>query len=243
MEKKTILSLVATIYLALVVSAHAGIMEESAVLERAYVPALALTNQPEKPLAAVEEAMRRFTAEWNRFVQNSTANDQKKAALKEAIAQSSASVKEAEGLVTADKRKDAHEALETVRMVFWKARTDMGITYLPDMFTAFHGPMEEFAGVASKSGTDLSTLKAPLNNLSDLWKNVENHPLDVQLFRVSPERAAKYKEQITKQREILVQLMGLIETGNREALAKATGMMKANFAQAYFVFGDFSGLQ
>jgi hypothetical protein len=243
MKKKTVLALAATIYLALVVSVHAGIMEESAVLERSYVPALALTNQPDKPLVAVVEAMRRFTAGWNRFVQNITAIDQKNPALKEAIAQSSASVKEAEGLVTAGKRKDAHEALETVRMVFWKARTDMGITYLPDMFTAFHEPMEEFADIASKSGTDLSTLKVPLNNLSDLWKNVENNPLDVQLFRVSPERAAKYREQITKQREILVQLMGLIETGNREALAKVTGMMKANFAQAFFVFGDFSGLQ
>lgn len=243
MKKKTFLALIAAIYLTLVVSAHAGLMEESAVLERAYVPALALTNQPDRPLVAVKEAMRRLTAEWNKFVQNIATTDQKMPALKEAIAQSSASVKEAEGLVAADKRKDAHEALETVRMVFWKVRADMGITYLPDVFTAFHGPMEEFADIASKSGTDLSTLKVPLNNLSDLWKYVENSPLDVQLFKVSPERAAKYREQIRKQREILVQLMGFIEAGNREAFAKVTGMMKANFAQAYFVFGDFSGLQ
>jgi hypothetical protein len=243
MKRNTFFVLLVTTCLAFSVSAHAGLVEESAALERSYVPALALTNQPDKALPMVEESMRRLTAAWNRFVRGMTANDMEKPALQAAITQSSAKVKEAEGLIAVDKRKDAHEALETLRMVFWKARLDMKISYLPDLFTAFHGPMEEFADLASKPGTDLSGLEGLLDNLSGLWKSVEETALDVQLFRVTPERAAKYVAQVRKEREILTQLKSLIESQNREALVKATGTMKANFAQTYFVFGDFSGLQ
>lgn len=243
MKKKAILIVAGIAVLTVAVSAHAGLVEQSAILDRSYVPALALTNQREKPQAMVEESMRRLVAAWDSFVARVTPSDGGKASLNEAIKRSTASVEEARGLVAADKRKEAHEALETIRMLFWKARVDMGVDYLPDRFTAFHEPMEEFADLASKPGTDPALLRQRLNELSARWKDVEDAGLDVKLFGVSPERAAKYAEQVKKEREILTQLEGLTASASREALGKAATAMKGNFAQAFFVFGDFSGLQ
>jgi hypothetical protein len=47
---------------------------------------------------------------------------------------------------------------------------------------------------------------------------------------------------VKNERQILTQLSGLIDGGNREALVKAAGSLKSNFARLYLLFGDFSGL-
>jgi hypothetical protein len=47
---------------------------------------------------------------------------------------------------------------------------------------------------------------------------------------------------VKKEREILIQLSGLVESGNQEGLAKTAGAMKGNFSQTYLLFGDFTGL-
>jgi len=114
--------------------------------------------------------------------------------------------------------------------------------YLPDRFTAFHEPMEEFADVVVKPGSE-ATKQGLLKELADLWRPIEEARLDAKLFRVSPERAARYAEQVRKEREILTRLKDLIGSGNQADLVKTVTAMKGNFAQAYFVFGDFSGLQ
>ena len=89
---------------------------------------------------------------------------------------------EAEKLAAAGKRKDAHEALEMVRIAFWKARSDMGIDYLLDLLTAFHEPMEAFVDLAEKPGADPAKLKSLLAELSEKWTIVEKAKLDTKLF-------------------------------------------------------------
>jgi len=220
----------------------AGPLEESAALDRAYVPALALTNQPDKPLLKVEESLQRLAVSWPRFVENMKNGDGARL-FSQALILSSDKISEARDLVAAGRRKEAHEALETVRMVFWKARTDAGIDYLPDRFTAFHEPMEQFAENATKYGPEAADLKEKLQQLSRLWKLIEEATLDAELFRVSPERAAKYREQVKKERDIITQIGNILESPEKEAFSKAIASMKGNFAQTYFVFGDFSGLQ
>jgi len=103
--------------------------------------------------------------------------------------------------------------------------------------------MEKFAEEVSKPGSDPQKLKIALNELSSLWSDVEKSGIDAALFKLSPEQAETYAKQVRKEREILNQMEGLIGSGNVEALSKAAVAMKSNFAQTYFVFGDFSGLQ
>lgn len=220
----------------------AGLVEESAILDRAYIPALAFTNFPDKPQSAVEQSVLGFVAAWEHFLRSIPAEDSRKAPLREAIRLSSEKVDEARSLVAANKRKDAHEALETIRTSFARARGALGIDYLPDRFTAFHDPMEKFADLAEKPGTEPVKLKALLAELSALWKAVEERRLDTRLFNVSLDRAKQYEEQVKKEREILTRLEGLIASGKNGGIAAAATALKRNFAQTYFVFGDFSRL-
>lgn len=242
MKSLLVLSVVAVLCLSFVPVARAGVLEDSVLLDRSYVPALALTNQKDKPQALVEESIRRFSAAWEKFTASVLSDERGKTVFESAIEKSSPKVADAARLAAAGKRKDAHEALETVRLTFKKARIDSGITYLPDLFTAFHEPMEEFAESLSARNPDRAELRRQLDHLSKLWTDVEKAGLDNNLFGVGPEKAAKYAGLVGKEREALTQIEGLVASGSQEELTRGAAAMKGYFAQAYFVFGDFSGL-
>lgn len=242
MKQNVLLAIGVAISVALVSVAHAALVEDMVAFDRAYIPGLALSNQPDKPATAVEESMRRLNTGWEKFLQSLSKSDRENAALGKAIAESGARIDEARKLVAAGKRAQAHEALEGVRIAFWKARTAMGIDYLPDRFTAFHEPMEEFVDLAGKPGADAGKLKSFLGELSARWSDVEKAKLDVGLFKFSGEKAGTYANMVKKEREILTQLSGILESGNQESLAKTAGAMKGNFSQTYLLFGDFTGL-
>jgi hypothetical protein len=223
--------------------AHAGIIEDSVRLERSYVPALALTNQPDKPQPKVEESVKRLAAGWKVFTQSvAKLSEKEQSVMGGAIKASSPKIEEALRLAAADKRKEAHNALEFIRMSFMEARKSLGLKFLPDTYTAFHEHMEEFVDLTAKAGYDKKDLLRRLDELSTLWKEVENAGLDTSVFQVNAERAAKYGEQVKKVRSIIAQLGNIIESGNQETLSKTSIALKGNFSQAYFVFGEFTDL-
>ncbi len=245
MRKWNVVMIVAGVMIASTIFAgysSAALIDDMATLDRAYVAALVLSNQPDKPAEAVTASMKRLTESWKKFVDGLSKEDSENAALKSAVAQVGNSVAEAEKLATAGKRRDAHEALEMVRVVFWKARSDMGITYLLDLHTAFHEPMEAFANLAEKPGADPAKLKNLLTELSEKWTDVEKAKLDTKLFGFNEEKITKYNGLVKKEREILTTLSGLVGGKDQEALAKTAGTVKTTFSQTYMVFGDFSGL-
>jgi hypothetical protein len=245
MRKWNVVMIVAGVMIASMIfagSLSAALIDDMAVLDRAYVAALVLSNQPDKPAEAVTASMKRLKESWKKFVDGLSKEDRENAALKSAVTQVSASIAEAEKLAVAGKRKDAHEALEMVRIVFWKTRRDMGISYLLDLHTAFHEPMEAFVSLAEKPGADQAKLKSLLAELSEKWSVVEKAKLDTKLFNLNEEKITKYNGLVKKEREILTSLAALIGGKDQEALAKAAGTVKTTFSQAYTVFGDFSGL-
>lgn len=220
----------------------AALIDDMANLDKAYVAALVLSNQPDKPAAAVTASMKRLTESWKKFVDGLSPADRENKSLKSAVSQISANVAEAEKLAAEGKRKDAHEALEMVRITFWKARSDMGIDYLLDLLTAFHEPMEAFVDLAEKPDADSAKLKTLLAELSEKWTVVEKAKLDTKLFGFNEEKATKYTGMLKKEREILTSLPGLIDGKDQAALAKTAGSVKTTFSQIYMIFGDFSGL-
>jgi hypothetical protein len=245
MKKWSVVMIVAGIMIASMIfvgNLSAALIDDMAVLDQSYVAALVLSNQPDKPAEAVTASMKRLTESWKKFVGDLSKEDRESSALKSAVTQVSASIAEAEKLAVAGKRKDAHEALEMVRIVFWKTRRDMGISYLLDLHTAFHEPMEAFVSLAEKPGADQAKLKSLLAELSEKWSVVEKAKLDTKLFNLNEEKITKYNGLVKKEREILTSLAALIGGKDQEALAKAAGTVKTTFSQAYTVFGDFSGL-
>jgi hypothetical protein len=220
----------------------AALIDDMAALDRDYVAALVLSNQPDKPAEAVTASMKRLTESWKKFVNGLSLADRDNKSLKSAISQISGSVAEAEKLAVAGKRKDAHEALEMVRIVFWKTRSDMSISYLLDLHTAFHEPMEAFVSLAEKPGADQAKLKSLLAELSEKWSVVEKAKLDTKLFNLNEEKITKYNGLVKKEREILTSLVALIDGKDQAALAKTAGTVKTTFSQTYMIFGDFSSL-
>jgi hypothetical protein len=223
-------------------SSSAALIDDMANLDKAYVAALVLSNQPDKPAEAVTASMTRLTESWMKFVDGLSPADRDNKSLKSAISQISESLAEAEKLAAAGKRKDAHEALEMVRITFWKVRSDMGIDYLLDLLTAFHEPMEAFVDLAEKPGADPVKLKSLLAELSEKWTIVEKAKPDTRLFGLSEEKTTRYTSLVKKEREILTSLAALIGGKDQETLKKTAGTVKTTFSQAYMVFGDFSGL-
>jgi hypothetical protein len=220
----------------------AALIDDMAALDRSYVAALVLSNQPDKPAETITASMKRLTESWKKFVNGLSPADRDNKSLKSAISQISGSVAEAEKLAAAGKRKDAHEALEMVRIAFWKARSDMNIDYLLDLLTAFHEPMETFVDLAEKPGADKAKLKSLLVELSEKWTDVEKAKLDTKLFGFNEEKTAKYTAQVKKEREILNALSGLIEGKDQAVFSKTALTVKTVFSQTYMIFGDFTGL-
>jgi hypothetical protein len=245
MKKWNVVMVAVGVMIALMIFAggsSAALIDNMATLDRAYVAALVLSNQPDKPAAAVTASMKRLTESWKKFVDGLSKEDIENKALKGAVSEISGSVAEAEKLAAAGKRRDVHEALEMVRIVFWKARRDMSINYLLDLHTAFHEPMEAFVDLAEKPGADPAKLKSLLAELSEKWADVEKAKLDTKLFGFNEEKTAKYAGQVKKEREILTSLIPLVDAKNLEGIAKIAGSVKTTFSQTYMIFGDFSGL-
>jgi hypothetical protein len=220
----------------------AALIDDMVVLDRAYVAALVLSNQLDKPEAAVTASMKRLTESWKKFVDGLSKEDRENKSLKSAVSDISGSVAEAEKLAAAGKRRDAHEALEMVRIVFWKARRDMGISYLPDVLTIFHEPMEALVNLAEKPDADKAKLRSLLTELSEKWADVEKTKLDTKLFGFNDEKTARYTSLVKKEREILTSVATLIEGKDKDILTKTAGTVKTTFSQVYMVFGDFNGL-
>lgn len=216
-------------------AAVAGPVEDAVALDRVYIPALVLTNQPQKPAAATNEALARLKAAWPKL-QGAALSDAA------AIAETDAKIRTAEKLLAAESRQAAHDALEGVRIALWKARAAHGIDYYPDRLTAFHEAMEKVVDLAAAPAFDVAELKRHLAETSALWSRVEDARFDAALFGFDAERAARLNGLVRKEREILAQLDAGLASGNREAVAAGAKALRGNFAQTYMLFGNFSGL-
>jgi hypothetical protein len=71
MKKWNVVTIVVGLVVASVIftgSASAALIDDMANLDKTYVAALVLSNQPDKPAAAVTTSMGRLTESWKKFV-------------------------------------------------------------------------------------------------------------------------------------------------------------------------------
>lgn len=221
-------------------TAVAGAIEDMIALDRAYIPALVLTNQPQKPAAATAESLQRLNTAWARFQAALPPAD--RPAYAAAIAESDAKIKAADKLLASGSRQAAHDALEGVRIAFWKARVAKGVDYYADNLTAFHEAMERLVDLAESPASDAADLKRHLQEASALWARLESARFDAALHGFDAEKAAQLQALVRKERGILSQLDAAIGSGNRGELAAGAKALKGTFSQTFVLFGDFSGL-
>ncbi|MCU0897078.1 MAG: hypothetical protein MUC55_06215 [Burkholderiales bacterium] len=236
--------LAAVVTLAALVAAPAGaaVMDDFIVFDRSYIPALALTNQPQKPQAAIDESMKRLDAAWAKLLAALPASEKADPVYAAAIARSEKGIKEAQRLSREGARAAAHGALEEVRVAFWEARTQKGVDFYQDRMTAFHETMEAFTDLAAKPDADAKKLRALLDESSSLWRKVETAQFDAARFGFDADRTARLQGLVKKERDVLAQLDAALEAGDRAKLAEGAKALKGTFSQAYLLFGDFDGL-
>lgn len=216
--------------------ARAGLLDEMVLLERAYVPVLALTNQPGKS-AESAAAMQRFDRAWGTF--RGAAATREERSLAAVLDDAEKHLADARRDIAAGKLKDAHEALEHLRHAFWKWRAGRGIDYFPDRLTAYHDQMELVAEAATHAN-ERGKLAGALQQARARWDDVTRAQLDAQLHGFDADKQARLRALIAREGETLAKLEALGPGGDAATLAGEAKTLKGTFAQIYFLFGEFS---
>lgn len=217
-------------------AAQAGLLEEMVLLERAYVPVLALTNQPGKD-AESAGAMQRFDRAWNAF--RGAAATREEASLAGVLDEVEKHLAGARRDIAAGKLSVAHEALEHLRHAFWKWRASRGIDYFPDRLTAYHDQMELVAEAATRPN-ERGKLGSALQQARARWNDVMRAKFDAPLHGFDAAKQARLRALMAQESETLARIEQLGAGGDAATLAAESKTLKGTFAQIYFLFGDFA---
>jgi len=218
--------------------AAAGALEEMAEFERVFIPALALTNQPQAPAGRVQASVVRLNARMPDFERSFTAHGPE---LERAIREARAASLEAERLLAQGRRAESHDALERIRPAMMGARGKLNLELYVDRLTEFHDAMEDFVKRAGGGATP-TQLRGPLAQASGLWRNAERLRFEPQLFGLDAAGYEKLRAMVTAEREVLTALEEAVEAGERGRIGELAKTLKSNFARIYTSFGDFRGL-
>jgi hypothetical protein len=226
--------------------ARAGLHEDMVALDQAYIPALALTNQP-KPDAA-KRAMERLRAQWNAFraAYPTTPPGYPVDRWASTEREVEAALVAAEKNLAAGRSLDAHEDLERVREAQFALRRAAGVPYFMDDLTAFHTAMEKLARAAA--GKDAATLSAAqaaalrdaYAEADRTWREVLANRTLATRHGVAGDKAAAVQAQIDVETKTLAELKAALAANDMaKALEKAVATKPA-FSKLFSMFGDFA---
>lgn len=218
--------------------AQAGTIDDMAAFERVYIPALALTNQPQAPAEKVSTAMKRLSDAWPRFKPLLSAGGPPMAG---AVSVAEKAIVDAQAKLQAGKRADAHESLEALRPAFIQARRQLGIDLYVDRLVEFHDVMEEAVKMA-EAGREPAALKPSLDESSALWTAAEPMKFQPAMFGLDAVKVEQIRGMVAKERQILQAVLAAVAANDREKTLAAARQLKGNFSQIYVSFGDFAGL-
>jgi hypothetical protein len=218
--------------LALVLAAAIGagcckpdIREGMVRLDRAYIPALSLTNDADTLRS--KTALAFLAEEWRAFRErygNLAPSDKEWQA---DLGRAEALIQRASLLADPGSLAPAHEELESVRNVMRGLRRRNGIQYLHDYLTDFHDVMERL--VLAGVGRDPNTLSpAVLDNLAadyvlarEAWSRVESVGVDKTLFGFDEQELATAGAHIRAESESLDRLAAALGAQDRAAVVRA----------------------
>jgi hypothetical protein len=239
---------IAAVCAVLAFPAFAGLHEDMVALDRAYIPALALTNQP-KPDAS-KRAMERLRSQWNAFRTSYAsapagyAPDAWAAADREV----EAAVATAEKHLAAGKNLDAHEDLERVREAQYVLRRGAKVPYFMDDLTAFHSAMEKLVGAiagktpATLSDADLTAVRHAYDAAERAWHDVLANRARAAQHGVAGDKLAAVQAQIDVETRTLAELKAALAAGDRAKVIERSIATKPAFSKLFSMFGDFASV-
>ena len=245
MKSRTLIASLLTFAAAAAFALPANLTQEMYTLDRAYIPALGLTGQPDQ-FAKAKTAFATFESTWAAFRDGVAAQNGFDQEWKADLARVDRIVAEAKkDLVVDSNAPAAHSALEGVRMTLLAARERQNVPYFIDYLTLYHNSMESLLnGVPAKplaelSGSEKLSLASDLDLAIAHWNKVKALEGLMGAAGLSPQASSTY----TAQWEIIASAMKgarkAFDAGDDKALAAALGQLKPNFIKAFFLFGNF----
>jgi hypothetical protein len=240
----------ATFALAVVASpVAAGVHEDMVALDRTYVPALALTNQPKAEPA--QKAIQKLRGEWDRFrgTYATAPAGYDATAWAKCSGEVEAAIAAAEANMRAGKGPAAHEDLEHVRDAQLALRRGAKQAYFFDDLTVFHEAMEQLAGPATgKTGAtitdaEIGQIASALPQAERSWRIVVVNRAQAAKHGLAPEVEQQVQRDIDAETQLLAELKSALAAGDRARIAEKAQGTKPAFSRLFQRFGDFSGLR
>jgi len=217
-----------------VAATAAGLKEDMIALDRAYIPALSITNRTPQS-ADAKRSMDAMNVQWASFKQKYMATQGGDKQWQPDMAKIDGYIVAANRIV--DSGKDfvkAHEELEGVRLTFLEMRQRAKMPYYLDDLTRFHDPMEEMYLVAKgKSGeqltdADIAKIKASFPEAEKLWAVVQKAKVDPAFVLTAEQKEQQAKFMVTET-SLLNALKQGLAAGDREAIAKNAQAIRRPF--------------
>jgi hypothetical protein len=229
--------------------ALSGVHEDMVALDRAYVPALALTGQPKAEPA--QAAMKRLRAEWNAFHARYGAAPAGYAAAAwiRCSDEIERAISAAEAALATGKGGLAHVELERIREAQLALRRGAKQPYFLDDLTVFHEAMEKLAGPAGgKTGAtitdaEIAAIAAALPEAERSWQDVVARRGEASQHGLTTEAALAVQRDIEAETQVLADLKAALAAGDRALIAEKANASKPAFSRLFQRFGDFSGLR
>jgi hypothetical protein len=212
-------------------------------LDRAYIPALALSNQ-DKPEASAK-ALGVLKEKWSSFSQRfSGAYPQ--ADWRQGFEGVAAAIATAERLEAKGDLGAAHAALEDVRGIFSRLREERAIPYYIDYLNRYHERMEEVTAVtagtspAALTESQVHQVAALLPAARESWEATLAARFDAALHGFTPARAQELQAAEQAVLRGIEKAAQAVTAGDREAIVGAIAAMKPAFTRTFLMFGDFA---
>jgi len=228
---------------AAVAQAPAALRADMIALDRAYIPALVVTNRPDAQVAA--RAMDALNAQWRTFkgrYAGAATGDPRWA---ETIKDVDDYVGRADRIVAEGKDLPAaHDQLEGVRATLLESRTRMKMPYYLDGLTRYHDSMESIylAGKGRDAATMTDELVASIRKelpaAEQSWQAARAQPIEPE-FGLTPAKQADVEAHYGKVDRSLADLRAALASGDKGAIAKAAQGVRPPFSALFASFGDF----
>jgi hypothetical protein len=216
------------------------LLADSAALDRAFIPALMLSNG--KDLAKARAAHETYEKAWKAFA--AAQADAKRA---QVFAGIEAANGRARAALEGAKSAAAHGAQEDVRHALWQLRRELKLTYLPDLLTTYHETMEEIVLGTAKlepariGPADVARLKTLSATARREWKAIADTSWDPADYGFDAARVETFRAGIAAETKALDDLDAALASGEGERIAKAAAAVKPPYARTYATFGRFPG--
>jgi hypothetical protein len=215
--------------------------------DRAYVPALALTNF--EKLAASHRAYEKLLPAFESLKEETGSAFPGDPQWKKDLQVIDSHLREAGMKLRAKELKAAHELLEPVRATLMAARQRHDVEYYLDGMTQFHDIMELIvkpSSAALKKGEQLTEprrqkLLKLIAEARQQWEIVQAQQLDRHRFEFSEERVEQLNVHIQDEFGALDRAEGAARTADNTATLQAMVAIKPPFARAFMLFGEFPG--